>query len=152
MSGIVSAAAQTKAKQNTIEQNLKALVRQAIEAQANFDSAALEKIYASDYVEISPVGEVDPPEKAIGFYKPQANKGESERKTIADADEISVCSYKNFAVIIARITFSQAGIDSASGLLVSFRATYVCRKEKGEWKITSVQVTVIRPPRPQQTK
>ncbi len=144
--------AQTKAKQNTIEQNLTTLVRQANEAQGNFDPATLEKIYASDYVEISPVGEVDRREKAIGFYKPQTNKGDSETKTVAGADEISVRSYENFAVIIARITFSQAGNESTNRPLASFRATYVCRKEKGVWKISSVQATGIRPPRPQQTK
>jgi len=150
--GVVSVAAQTKAKQNTIEQNLTALVRQAIEAQGNFDPAALEKIYTTDYVEISPVGEVDLREKAIGFYKPQANKGDSETKTIAAADEISIRSYKYFAVIIARITFSQARNEFASRPLASFRATYVCRKENGVWKISSMHSTGIRPPRPPQTK
>ena len=148
--GVICVPAQTKAVQNTNEKNLIALVRQAVEAQASFDAAALERIYASDYVEISPVGEIDPREKAIGFYKLPAPKDGA--KTTSAADEFSVRSYGKFAVIIARITFSQAGNEMPARVLASFRATYVCRKEKGKWKISSVQVTGIRPPRPQPTK
>ncbi len=147
---VVSVTAQSKAKQNADEKNLIALIEQAVNAQANFDATALDRIYASDYVEISPVGEVDLREKAIGFYKsPPPNES---MKTISAADEFSVRNYGNFAVIIARITFSQAGNEMPARVLASFRATYVCRKEKGKWKISSVQVTGIRPPRTQQTK
>ncbi len=154
MTGVVSSAAQTKAKQNRDEQKLKNLVKQATDAQANFDTATLEKIYSADYVEISPIGEVDSREKAIGFYQSRTNKGGSERKTIAEADEFSIRSYGNFAVIIVRVTFSPAGNEPASRPppTARFRATYVCRKKKGEWKISSVQVTGIRPPRLTQTK
>lgn len=152
MLGAVPVTAQTKAKQNTVEQKLMALIRRAVLAQSVFDSASLEKIYASDYVEVSPVGEIDPREKAIGFYRPQTKKEGGEAKTIAAAEEISVRSYGDFAVVIARISFSQTGNEFASRPLASFRATYVCRREKGVWKIASAQATAIKPPRPQPTK
>jgi ketosteroid isomerase-like protein len=101
-------------------------------------------------VEISPVGEVDSREKAIGFYKLQPPNG--SMKTISATDEFSVRFYGDFAAIIAQITFSQTGNEAPSRPSVSFRATYVCRKEKGKWKISSAQVTGIKPPRPPQTK
>jgi uncharacterized protein (TIGR02246 family) len=148
--GVICVTAQTKAVLNADEKNLTALIKQAIDAQASFDAAALDRIYASDYVEISPVGEVDLRDKAIGFYKLQDPKG--IMKTTSAADEFSVRNYGNFAIIIARIIFSQTGNEMPARALASFRATYVCRKEKGKWKISSVQVTGIRRPRPPQTK
>ena len=148
--GVVCVTAQTRVVPNTNEKNLIALINQAVEAQANFDATTLDKIYASDYVEVSPVGEVDSREKAIGFYKPQPNN--NNIKTTSAVDEFSVRNYGDFAVITARITFSQLGNEMPARVLATFRATYVCRKEKGNWKISSVQVTGIRPPRSQQTK
>lgn len=142
--------AQNKIKQNSNEQALINLINQTIKAQTNFDATSLDKIYASDYIEVSPVGEVDLREKAVGFYKTQVPDGSV--KTSSTADDFLVRFYKDFAVIIARITFLQGGSDIPVRSLASFRATYVCRKEKGKWKISSVQFTGIRPPRPLQTK
>lgn len=149
---VVLVPARTKAEQNADEKILIALIKQAVNAQANFDETQLDRIYASDYVEISPIGEIDPREKAIGFYKPQVNNSGNQAKTIAVVDEFTVRNYGDFAAIIARITFSQTGNEAPSRPPASFRATYVCRKENGTWKISSVQVTGIRPPRPDLTK
>lgn len=150
--GVGSATAQTKAKQNGDAQDLIALIKQAVDAQANFDAAVLEKLYASDYLEVSPVGEVDPREEAIGFYKAQTSIGGNQTKAVVAADEFSSRFYGNVAVVVSRLTFSQEGTTTPQRPPISFRATYVCRKENGRWKISSLQVTGIRPPRPQQPK
>ncbi len=121
-------------------------------AQTNFDTATLDKIYASDYIEVSPIGEVDAREKAVGFYKPEANSERDKIKMVVTADEFSIRPYKNFAVVIARFTFAQTDNALPSRPPVSFRATIVCRKEKGAWKIGSVQATSIRPTCPQPAK
>src|SRR5262245_22484021 len=62
----IVAGAQTKD-----EAALKSLVKQMTDAQMAFDAAALDKIFTSDYIEISPAGEFDPREKVLGFYKPE---------------------------------------------------------------------------------
>lgn len=147
-----SATAQTQPKQGKDEQALTALIRLMTEAQTNFDAATLEKIYASDFIEISPIGEVDPRAKTIGFYKPEANFGGDKTKPTVATDEFSIRTYGNFAVVIARLTFAQAGSETPPRPPISMRATIVCRKEKGAWKINSAQYTGIRPPRPQQSK
>ena len=41
------------------------------DAQTNFQPDALDKILTADYIEISPLGEFDPREKVLGFYKPE---------------------------------------------------------------------------------
>lgn len=146
--GVGVATAQTTAKQSADEPALTALIKKAVDAQASFDAASLEALYASDYVEISPVGEYDPREKAIGFYKTQPNSAGGPPKMSVLADEFNVRSYGKVAVVIARVTFSPAGNAAQQRPPISFRATYVCRKEKGAWKISSVQVTGIRPTQP----
>lgn len=148
----ISVQAQKQSKSEKDELALTALIKQMTEAQSKFDSAVLEKIYASDYVEVSPIGEVDPREKAIGFYKPQPNAPSNERPLVT-THEFQIRSYGNFAVVIARFTFTgQEGSEAAKRAAISFRATLACRKENGVWKIVSVQTTGIRPSRPQQAK
>ncbi len=145
--GTFSITAQSgQVKQSEAEQKLTALVRQMSAAQASFDTAVLEKLYASDYVEISPIGEVDSREKAIGFYKPEANANRSGASPAITTDDFQTRAYGNFAIVIARFTFTQTGTQSPARPPISFRATVVCRKEKGIWKIAAVQATGIRPP------
>ena len=125
---------------------LKALVKKMGEAQVNYDPATLEKIYASDYVEISPIGEYDPREKAIGFYKPSADSNRDNVKRFIESDEFTLRDYGAFAVATTRLTFKREVEGQSPQPLVRLRATVVFRREKGEWKIASVQYTGIRPP------
>lgn len=148
----LSVEAQNQPRPGKDEQALTALVRQMTDAQSKFDSITLERIYASDFIEISPIGEVDPREKTIGFYKPEANPDRDKAKPTLTTDEFLIRTYDNFAVVITRITFAQAGNEPPARPPFSIRATLVCRKEKGAWKISSAQYTGIRPPRPQPAK
>jgi hypothetical protein len=138
----ITAFSQTKKDQEVIS-----IIKKAAEAQVNFDSAMLEKLFASDYIEISPVGEVDEREKAIGFYK-VANADEAKKMSPnSELNEFNVRNYGKFAIVVATLTFSpkQQMIP-----VVKMRVVFVCRKEKGSWKISSAQYTGIRPPRPPQ--
>ena len=148
----LSISAQNQVNQSKDETALISLVKQMSEAHSKFDPAALEKIYASDFIEISPVGEVDPREKTIGFYKPETNPDPAKAKPTITSDEFSIRKYDNFAVVITRITFAQTGNEPAARPPFSLRVTQVCRKEKGAWKISSAQYTGIRPSRQQQVK
>lgn len=144
--------AQSANKQNSDRLALTDLVKQMVDAQTSFDSATLEKIYAFDFIEISPVGEVDPREKTIGFYRPEANPNRDQVKMTVTADGFLIRTYGKFAVIIARLTFAPIGNEPSARPPFSIRVSLVCRKEKGAWKISSAQYTGIRPPRPQPAK
>jgi ketosteroid isomerase-like protein len=152
LTGTTGIRAQNKNKQNSEKQALTELVKQMVNAQTNFDTPTLEKIYAADFIEISPVGEVDPREKTIGFYKPEANPDRDKMKSTVTTDEFSIRTYNNFAIVIARITFAQTGSAPPARPPFSLRVTLVCRKEKGSWKINSAQYTGIRQSRPQPVK
>lgn len=128
---------------------LQNLVKQMVEAQAAFDVPALERLTTTDYIEISPAGEFDPREKMLGFYKPELKPKNLTVKN--EADEFSIRNYGKTAVVIARLTYLMT-MDGKPMPPRSIRATYVCRKQKGAWKIASAQYTGIRPPAAPQNK
>ena len=130
---------------------LKALVKQMTDAQAAYDAATLDKIFTADYIEISPIGEFDPREKVLGFYKPELKPPAEKMSAALEITDYSIRTYDKFAVVIARFNYT---ITSEGKTLPprSMRAMIVCRKEKGAWKIASAQYTGIRPPQVQPTK
>lgn len=133
--------------QSQNDEQLKSLVNKMIEAQTNFKPEVLDTILAADYIEISPVGEFDPREKVLGFYKPELKPPADKSTVKVEADEFSIRQYNGFAVVITRLNYT---ITSEGKPLspYSLRATVVCRQEKDGWKIVSAQYTGIRPPRP----
>ncbi len=149
---VLSVEAQNQPNPSKDGQALTALVQQMTDAQSKFDPATLTRIYALDFIEISPIGEVDPREKTIGFYNPEANPNRNKAKPTVTTDEFLIRIYGKFAIVIARITFAQAGNEPSARPPSSVRATLFCRKERGAWKIVSAQYTGIRPLRPQQAK
>ena len=137
----VSASGQTKSKDDAA---LTALVKQMANAQVTFDRAALDRIFTSDYIEISPAGEFDPRAKVLGFYE---KKPEASVVPALDVSEFSIRSYGKFAIVIAKLTYLPPA--DAKGIPArSMRATFVCRKENGGWKIASSQYTGVRPTPP----
>ena len=124
---------------------LKSLVKRMTVAQTNFQPDALDKILASDYIEISPLGEFDTRDKVLGFYKPEMKPPADKMTATNEATDFSIRNYGKFAVVIAQLNYT---ITSEGKVLPprSIRATYVCRKENGAWKIASAQYTGIRPP------
>lgn len=73
------------------------------EAQTNYQPAALDKISTADYLEISPVGEFDPREKVLGFYKPEMKPPADKMSATVEATDFSIRNYGDFAVVIAKI-------------------------------------------------
>lgn len=131
---------------------LKSLVRQMLDAQVGYDAVTLDKIYAADYVEISPVGEYDSREKAIGFYKPEATPNRDKIKRVVEAGEITIRDYGKFRRCHRpRNSFAHRRRQQPRST-VSFPTTFVCRKEKGDWKIASVHNTGMTPPITQPAK
>lgn len=128
------------------EKALKDLIRQLTAAQTAYQPDALDKILTADYIEISPAGEFDPREKVLGFYKPELKPPADKLTAEVEVNDYSIRIYdRKFAVVIARLDYS---MKSGGKELPprSIRATFVCRKTKGAWKIASAQYTGIRPP------
>lgn len=131
--------------QSKTDEALKALVKQFTDAQQNYQPDVLDEILTADYIEISPVGEFDPREKVLGFYKPELKPPAEKMTAKTEVSDFSIRNYGKFAVVIA--TFNYAITSEGKQLPPrSIRSTIVCRKDKNEWKIASAQYTGIRPP------
>jgi len=136
--GSTAALAQTKDETAVI-----ALVKQLTDAQIKYDAAALDRIFTPDYIEISPKGEFDPREKVLGFYRPENNPGD-KFKAAVEATSSSFRQYGKVAVLIVQLNY----LMTADGKPLpprSIRATLICLKNKGVWKIASAQYTGIPP-------
>lgn len=118
---------------------LVALVQRHVQAQSSFDQAALKAITAEDYVEISPVGEVDSREKMLSFYAPEQKRPAPQLQV----DETVVRQSGDTALISARLsyTINQDGAARSFAL----RAGYVARLIDQQWLLVSAQYTGIRP-------
>ena len=138
---VPTAFAQTGSKDDAA---LKSLIKRMTDAQLTYDAAALDKIFTADYIEISPVGEFDPRDKVLGFYKPELKPPAMPTLEIS---EYSIRNYGKYAIVIAKLTYVMT-VNGKPAPPRAMRATYVCRQEKGSWKIASSQYTGIRPPQP----
>ncbi|HMM80679.1 MAG TPA: nuclear transport factor 2 family protein [Pyrinomonadaceae bacterium] len=132
------------------EAALKALVQRLADAQMAFDVKTLDSILTPDYIEISPLGEFDPRDKVLGFYKPEM-KPPGGISGKVEFSEYSIRVYSKFAVVIVKETFA-AAIAGKPMPPRSLRITLVCRRIGGEWKLASAQYTGIRPKQPNQEK
>lgn len=132
------------------EPALRTLIKQMTDAQLAFDAKTLDRIFTPDYIEISPVGEFDTREKVLGFYKPELKPDPSKISTSVEVTDHSFRYDKVWAIVIVRLNFAIV-VDGKAAPPRSMRATAVCRKERGQWKIATVQYTGIRPPAPAKT-
>ena len=137
--------------QNKQDKPLKTLVKYMVDAQLAYDATALGKMFTADYIEISPLGEFDPREKVLGFYKPEEKPDGNKLTASVEIGETSIRNYGRFAVVIVRLNFAMTS-EGKSLPPRSLRTTMVCRNEKGVWKIVSAQYTGIRPPQVQPAK
>lgn len=136
----VSALAQSP---NKYESTLKSLIKRMTDAQIAYDSAALDKIFTADYIEISPVGDFDPREKVLGFYTPEAKAAAGKISAKLDVTDFSIRQYDKFAIVISRFTYTLENEGKALPQR-SMRVMTVFRTEKDGWKIASAQYTGIR--------
>ena len=132
--------AEQSATQSQAVNALVRLLEAFTSAQQAFDAGKLATLTTPDYVEISPVGEVDSREKMLSFYAP-------DRKTAAPdlaISDVAVRTFGDAAVAIARIAYT-AQRPGQPIRTTELRASFVAHRLSGEWKIASAHYTGIRP-------
>ena len=130
------------------ERAFKSLIKQMTDAQLGFDAVALDKIFAADYIEISPLGAVDQRKEVLSFYTPEAKANTGKMSVTVEVDDYSIRSYEKFGIAVARFNYTITS-DGKPQPPRSIRVMLVFRKEKDLWKIASAQYTGIRVPQPQ---
>jgi len=115
------------------------VVQRFAAAQVSFDTATLEALSAENYIEISPLGEVDPRAKMLSFYV----KKDDKPRPVMTLDELTTRVLGDTAVTIGRVSYAMnVGGQSRTFAL---RSTFVAQQQGGAWKLVSAQHTPIRP-------
>ena len=117
------------------------LVQRFTAAQTAMDVPQLAALTADNYVEISPLGDVDPRDKMLGFYKKDDKRPPLPAVAL---DEVTTRQFGDTAVVTAKLSFTRTVGGQARS--VSMRAGYVAVKTGGSWKLVSSQYTPMRPP------
>lgn len=124
------------------EAALTRLVDEFTRAQRDFDQAALRRLTTADYLEISPVGDVDTRDEMIGFYAPDKKRPAPELAV----SERSVRRNGDTGMVVAKLRFAVPGPDGTRRD-VAMRASFVARRSGEGWKLAGAQYTPI-PTRP----
>jgi len=140
IAGVLACQSITAAQAATPEQSVSELVQRFATAQGTFDRAALEALTAENYIEISPIGEVDPRAKMLSFYV----KHDDKLLPAITVDEIMPRVLGNTAIVLAKMSYvmTVGGQTRTSAL----RSSFVAQQQGGAWKLVSAQYTPIRPP------
>lgn len=115
-------------------------VRAFVTAQHDFDLAKITALTTDDYVEVSPLGEVDPRDKMLGFYAPD-KKVAGPAITMGDATVRMIGDRAAIVVISVSYDITPPGQPPRT---VSLRAAFVAQRIGGGWKLASAQYTPIR--------
>lgn len=131
--------------QASTEKQLVAITQAVADAQLRFDHKALDAMLAPDYVEISPIGDVDERAEVLGFYTPQAKAqmlaGGMQPVSVAiDAPRVRV--YGDQAIVIAR-QVATLTVKNARQVR-TFRMQHHFRRLGGKWLLQSAQYTPMR--------
>lgn len=121
-------------------QQVTTLISRFVQAQKSYDPATLKSLMVDNYIEVSPLGEVDKHDDVIGFYDPTKKTASAE---VAIQDH-NVRQFGDSAVDIVTLKYTVVGPDKATHDL-NFRATFVTVRQEGGWKIASAQYNAIRP-------
>lgn len=124
---------------NNVEAALSRLVDGFVDAQRRYDPRTLSELTTVDYIEVSPVGDVDTREEMLSFYAP-AKKQPAPAITVS---ERTVRSHGDEALMLAKLTMS---VPAPGGGVraINMRATYVARRVGRNWRLAAAQFTPIR--------
>lgn len=136
---------QAGARAATPEQELLVASQAVANAQTSFDLKTLDALLAPDYVEVSPIGDVDERTEVLGFYTPEA-KAEMLARGVDPLSvtlvEPRVRLFGDHGIVIARQE-AEIEIEGAQQKR-SFRAMHHFRKIDGQWLLQSAQFTPIK--------
>ena len=115
-------------KPRAIEQVIRQLDHERIQAQIDADVAALDRIYAADFIGVGPSGALRTKPQVISDFK----SGELKSQSIS-TDEVQVRNYGNTAVETGISTM--IGQDRGKAVPRDNRFTRVWVKQQGRWRL-----------------
>ena len=117
-------------QRSSVEQAIRQLDNERIQAQIGADAVALNRIYADDFIGVGPSGTVRTKAQVISDF----TSGELKFQSIT-TDEVQVRVYENTAVEIGLSTM--IGQDKGKAVPRDTRFTRVWVKQQGHWRLVS---------------
>src|ERR1041385_5486254 len=117
-------------QRRSVEQAIRQLDNERIQAQIHADAAALERIYADDFIGVGPSGTVRNKAQVISDF----TSGDLKFQSIT-TDEVRVRVYENTAVESGRSTMN--GQDKGKAVPHDTRFTRVWVKQEGRWRLVA---------------
>ena len=141
LTSIVMAQEQSTAgtQRSNIEQVIRQLDGERIQAQIGADAAALDRIYADDFIGVGPSGTVRSKKQVILDFTSGTLKFQS-----ITTDEVQVRVYENTAVETGLSTMD--GQDNGKAVPRNTRFTRVWVKQQGRWRLVANHYSVRSAP------
>ena len=140
LTSIVMAQEQSAGTQaSSIEQAIKQLDGERIRAQVGADAAALDRIYADDFIGVGPSGTVRTKKQVISDFTSGTLKFQS-----ITTDEVQVRVYENTAVETGLSTMN--GKDKGTAVPRNTRFTRVWVKQQGRWRLVANHYSIQSAP------
>jgi uncharacterized protein (TIGR02246 family) len=120
----------SKDQRSSVEQAIRQLDKERIQAQIGADAAALDRIYADDFIGVGPSGTVRTKPQVISDF----TSGKLKFQSIT-TDEVQVRVYENTAVETGLSTM--IGQDKGKAVPRDTRFTRVWIKQQGRWRLVA---------------
>jgi ketosteroid isomerase-like protein len=120
----------TSRQQGSVEETIKKLDNERVQAQIHADAAALDRIYAADFIGVGPSGTVRTKPQVISDF----TSGNLKFQSIT-TDEVRVRVYENTAVETGLSTM--VGQDKGKAVPRDTRFTRVWVKQQGSWRLVA---------------
>jgi uncharacterized protein (TIGR02246 family) len=120
----------TKDQASSVEQAIRQVDKERIQAQISADAVALDRIYADDFIGVGPSGTVRTKAQVISDF----TSGSLKFQSITTA-EVQVRVYENTAVETGLSTMS--GQDKGKAVPRDTRFTRVWVKQQGQWRLVA---------------
>lgn len=117
-------------QRSSVEQAIRQLDKERIQAQIGADAAALDRIYAEDFIGVGPSGTVRTKPQVIADFTSRDLKFQS-----ITTDEVHVRVYENTAVETGLSTM--AGQDKGKAVPRDVRFTRVWVMQQGRWRLVA---------------
>ena len=127
---VLAVAATGVAQNESVEDTIRKLDNERIQAQIHADAVALDRIYADDFIGVGPSGTVRTKPQVISDF----TSGELKFQSIT-TDEVKVRVYENTAVETGVSTM--LGQDKDKAVPRETRFTRVWVKQKGRWRLVA---------------
>jgi ketosteroid isomerase-like protein len=122
--------------------DVKVTIENYARAAMSYDVAKLDALLAPDYLEVSPLGELDLRDKVLSFYRVPAD----QRPPLPTALELTEWNLRSLSpdltVAVYRENLTVNGKDKP--MTLSFRVTTILKREKAGWKLVSNHFNGIR--------